>query len=287
MKTSFQSQGCCTEQPRPAGKRDGFALVTVLLITVLVASIAIALNLTSRSALDASEAELRGRAARHLADAGLVRAIRALAHANDPLHSSLMPGAAPFHWSFQGAEITLIVAAESGKVDLNTADPAFVGRVLEAVVDHALAARLLHSVQANRAAGALIDDPTAILEPRERLGPLADRMRSVFTVLTGTYGIDPRSAPDVVLRSLPGATEDQIEVLRRAKHSVEMTAYGVELNSLAPFIAQQRPLYRVLATAVTADGAVARREAVALLNTGGRSARIILWQDAVNALGGD
>jgi len=140
---------------RGAGAQHGAALPLVLwLIAMLVATIG-AFALASRVEMLQGRVQADGAQAGEIARAGIEYAMARLA---DPQRLWAADGR-PYTWSFADASVELRIVDESGKVDINQADPALLAALLRAVGAEPSAAQQL--------AGAIVDwrDPDPLVQP--------------------------------------------------------------------------------------------------------------------------
>lgn len=266
-------------------RRDGFALVTALIVFAVLSFTATAIMIGSRNAARAASSEVRVLSARYLADAGLMRLVASAEDPTDELLQQLRSTRQPVRWAYADGVIALSMIPESGKIDVNTGDPELLRRALRiAVQDDRRAEEIAESVFQARERKQVYTTPLALLSPRERLLPVASRIRSMFTVMTQRKGIDPGSASDDVLRSLPGMTARQIEVLRAAQRGVESFNGIWERSSYAALFEPEQPIYTLLAVAYAPDGTVARRQATIAVDPHSRRSAIVVWGDLVEPL---
>jgi type II secretory pathway component PulK len=200
-----------TDAPVPAApKRSaetddrGFALVSVLVVAASIALLALGLMGLVRE-LATATASLRDEAENKAAlEAGLNRIILAFTRTDDPLRAQLIPDGRPVSWASDGKELTLRVQAESGKLDLNAADREHIAAVVHRFLEEVDArAQFLARLDAMRAAGKPIVAVAQMLSPFDRMTDARDRAESYFTVLTNQRGVDPATAPTVVLDTMP------------------------------------------------------------------------------------
>jgi len=265
--------------------RDGFALVTALIAFAVLSSAATAIMIGTRTAARTASSEVRILSARYLADAGLMRLVASAEDPTDELLQQLRSTRQPVRWAYAGGIIALSMIPESGKIDVNTGDPELLRRALRiAVQDDRRAEEIARSVFQSRERKQLYTTPLALLPPRERLLPVASRIRSMFTVMTRCKGIDPGSASDDVLRSLPGMTDRQIEVLRGVQRGVASFEGTWEHSSNAGLFEPELPIYTLLAVAYAPDGTVARRQATIAVDPHSRRSAVVVWDDLAEPL---
>lgn len=260
--------------------RNGFALVTALIVFAVLSSLATAIMVGSRNAALTTSSELRILTARHLADAGLVRLIASVEDPNDDMLQKLRTTSHPLQWTFSGGTIELSMIPESGKIDMNASDPELLRRGLRiAVKDERRAEEITRSVLQARERKQAYTTPLAVLSARERLLPVASRIRSMFTVMTHRQGIDPSSASSEVLRSLPGITDHQIDLLRAAQRGAALPAGTQQIASYTALYEPELPIYTLLAVASMRDGTLARRQATITVNPQSRQSSVVAWED--------
>lgn len=179
-----------------------------------------------------------------LADNALIRVVAALAEPEDPLHPVALEPHAPLRLVENGITIAVTVEHESGKIDLNRADPAFIGNALRRLgVAEPEAAAMLSRVMAERAAGRFIGDYRFVLLPAQYYEPFAERIGSLFTVATGAVGINPVLADRVAVEAIPGINAEEVSALVRPLAA----GSGPVLAKYRPFLAPLRPIYTLKA----------------------------------------
>ena len=237
------SDAAAAARRRPAQADDrGFALVSVILVTLCIALLALGLlglvrEVATGSARLRDEAEIKA-----ASEAGLNRIILAFTRVDDPLRAKLIPDGRPVTWTFGGKDLILRVQAESGKLDLNAADREHIAAVVRRLIeDPGGQARFLASLDAARASGKPIASVAQMLSALERMTNVRDRAESFFTVLTNQRGVDAASAPAIVLDTMPALSDE----MRRAIHAAR--AAGQNLSALATpemrrFVSQ-KPFY--------------------------------------------
>ncbi|KAB0264678.1 hypothetical protein [Microvirga brassicacearum] len=267
-------------EQRPDRLRDpgGFVLLSVLLVIGIVSALVIALTMTVRADRTNAAIERRLVQASALADAGLTRIIAALEGQDDPLLSNLSK---PIYWRFAGQEVVVSLVPEAGKVDLNSGDSDLVVNVLGAVVrDGVVADRLVRRLAAMRRDGQGLETVRGLLDPDDRAGPLARDFEAVFTVWTNLRGVDPKFAPSVVLRNLPGLQAGEAELLVQASARGAYAELSPFITRFGPLLGATRPIYRARAEA-NVEGATARREVLLAHNPTRRLVWVVFWRDTV------
>jgi hypothetical protein len=261
---------------------DGFVLLSVLLVTTIIAAVAIGAAIVARAEVSATRIDDEAARARALSDAGLARAIAALEDGNDPLMPALLMSSAGIDWSYADQRVRLSLTREAGKVDLSAGDSDHIARVLQAVSgDEAIAGRMLARMADLRRNGLGIESVLSLLEPQERFGRMAQELDQVVTVLTAAKGIDAMAAPRIVLESLPGVTPDDLllfDEARRENSPGKLTQHFARYGSL---IRGERPLYRIRASAQVGDGVISRREAIVAQDVRTRRSSVVTWRDSL------
>jgi hypothetical protein len=253
----------------------------VLLVTGLVSALVIASTTAARVDRVNAAAERRLAQASALADAGLNRIVAALQNSDDPLRPRLLRRSGPVPWRFAGRDVLVSLAPEAGKVDLNAGDPDLVVNVLRAVVrDDGVADRLTKRLAAWRSARQDLETVRGLLDQTDRVGTLAHDLEAVFTVWTGLRGVDPKFAPPIALRHLPGLQQGEAEVLVRASASGNDAELSPFVARFGPLLGAQRPIYRARAE-VSFEGVTARKEALLSHNASLDQVWVVFWRDVM------
>jgi general secretion pathway protein K len=244
---------------------QGFALVSVLLVLGVIASVLVMLQSTTRSMASGIEAEIRIRQARHMADAGLARIMSAFDDPDDDMIAQLRE-AHELRWRYDETEIDLSLISESGKIDLNAGDPELIRSAVQQVTsDSTRALEIYKGILDRRAKGIPFSSPAEILLPQERLNSLADMTRELFTVLTGARGIDPFRASATVLKALPGIGERDLARLEESRREFSLVRHMQQLSHLMPVFSTERPIYTLRAAVAVPNGGKIIREAVVII----------------------
>jgi hypothetical protein len=265
----------------PDEDRGGFVLLAVVLVIGVAALAVTAAFVTARRDRIDADIEVKAVRAGALADAGLTRISAALAAEDDPLVPALFGGGKPLSWRLAGQEVELSLVLETGKVDLNAGDAALIANVMRAAApDEATASRLLARLDAVRRSRRPLEAVRGLLEPRAQTSELARNLEAVFTVWTQMRGVDPKAAPALVLRNLPGLHSGEAALLEQA---IATRSHA----DLSPFVARfghllgaSRPIYRAQAR-TRVDGVTVTREALVLHNSVERQVSIIIQRDLV------
>lgn len=123
MTAAADGEGCASAgaAARPRGNDRGVALVIVLWTLALLAVLAGAFSVASRTHLDLAFNVVERAKAEALADAAVTRAIAGLMLT--PEEGGLRGDQSPYLWRFDGGEVLFTIADEGGKFDLNAASP--------------------------------------------------------------------------------------------------------------------------------------------------------------------
>ena len=187
-----------------APNEDGFVLVSVLYVVVLIALIASSLLAMVRIIANDNNMFISEMTARLVTEAGLNRAIMAFSVIGDPLRQDLLPDDRPIEWAFRGNKVFLRVQAESGKLDLNAADRAHLVALLERVIDdQRIRSDIIGNIDSSRISGLRLPSTAAALSIRDRHPIRLSAIASNFTVFTNQVGFDPSTARPLVLESIP------------------------------------------------------------------------------------
>lgn len=249
-------------KPGGVGQR-GFALLTVLWLTMLLAIIAASFTTTARTEIQFGRNAVDKARAEALAEAGVSLAVLALLEP-DPAARWRTDGTT-YAFAFAGGEIHVSIQDEAGKVDLNFASDellhaAFVaagvgeeqaGMLVDAVADFRDEddlRSLAGAEDADYAAAGLPygakDAPfDAVDELQQVLGvtpQLYRRVAPLLTVFSWQDGLDPLTARPELLEALPGITPGQVEQLLAARADLA-GGPGANLGPLARLGGQARP----------------------------------------------
>lgn len=210
---------------RPAMR--GAALVLVLWLIVLMASVIGAFALTARVEQLQTHVGVDALRGSQLAQAGLEYALYRQAQSAQPGQPAWISDGRSYPWQFGGAQLQLSLLSESAKVDINQADagllaalmqqlgaePQQAQRLAAAIVDWRDSDELpqpLGAEKADYAAAGLpygpSNDAFASLEELRRVlampAPLFQAMRPHLTLWTQRSQPEPMLASDVVLRAM-------------------------------------------------------------------------------------
>jgi general secretion pathway protein K len=287
----------------------GVALVLVLwavaLMGVLLGSFALIArteNLESRHVFD-------NVTARYDAQAGLERAVYELRNA-DPQQRWIGDGR-PYEFDFEGAHVTVELTDESGKVDINVADPVtltslFVSVGVELEQAQALADAIIdwrdpddlpqqqgaekNEYQSAGLAYAPRNAPfQTVSEVQQVFGmdyELYRRIEPAITIYGGSGSPNPAYAPLEALRVLPNMTDDfarQIIAQRQSMLPGQQAAQPIVLPDGTPILANGGGVtYSVKSRAQLPNGVSTELDASIRLGgvgTSGRPYTILRWRD--------
>lgn len=287
----------------------GVALVIVIWVSMLllvVASTFIFERRTEAMVVRNSVSLARAEAA---ADAGVQRGIFEM-YRNDTAPSRWQRDGTPHDWTFDGIPVRVELRDESAKIDINTAaDPLLRGLLVTSGLNDEEATRVLDAIldwrdpdslkrpngaeEADYRAAGLTYKPAnapfqAIEELQLVLGMRPDvyrRMAPSITVFSRQPGVNPQLATREVLLAIPGLNAEIVDQYIQRRE--EARAQGVALPSLpqaGAFTTGNTMVATVSSEARLDDGAVFRREAVALLRPVPRKpVTFVAWRESTAA----
>ncbi len=289
-------------------KQRGVAFIVVLwllaLVTILLGSFAVLArseSLQARHLFDTTQA-------RYAAEAGINRAVYALA-APDPL-ARWAPDGRSYSFEYAGADIEIQVIDESGKLDINAAEMTlleafFKGSGLEEAAAQALAAAIVDwrdpddlisingAEDAEYAEAGLLYGPKNALfdtlsELQQVLGmnhELYRRLAPSLTIHSGMSVPNAAFAPAEVLAAIPGIEPALVALLVEQRQS-----YDPALGGTAPTLPDGSPLvaqggsgtYTVRSRATLANGAWTELDTTVRLGgaaLSGLAYTVLRWQE--------
>jgi general secretion pathway protein K len=290
---------------KPASQR-GIALVLVLWMLALIMVIAAGFlhathtdSLVVRNSLSIARAEAA-------ADAGVHRALSELFRPGS-VEGAWKRDGEVHEWRYEGIPVTVSMADESGKIDINTAtEPLLKGLLMSAGVDEEEATRLLDAIldwrdadslkrlygaeDAEYQAAGLNYRPSntpfqAIEELQLVLGMRPETYRRIagsITVFSRQPGIRLQTASREVLMAIPGVTAEQVDAF-----VAERSAARAEKRPPPPFppgqafaIAGGQQPATIRSEARLDDGTVFIRDAVALTRASPRRPfAFLVWRE--------
>jgi general secretion pathway protein K len=281
------------ETSRPNPERGSVAILAlwgIALIFMLIAPVAFATHgelQIARNALAESRARLAAEAGTQL---GLLRLLRS--------HDSggVFDGT-PQAWQQGSTKVTIAIADEAGKIDLNLAPLEMLAGLFEAVGANQEAAGLIACNILDRRGDTGTDCPQSdtphagqrFVVPEELAelpgidDQLYNRVADDVTVISGASAIDPMVAPRTVLLAIPGATASLVDSFIESRATTrDLGAGDAELipSAAAPYVmASPGRDYTITATAATTDGARYRAELqVRLTGRAAQPYQVIAWR---------
>lgn len=289
-------------------RERGVALLLVLWVTVLLATLLAGVAAASRSH---SQAALYGSErvrAELAAEAGLAHAVAGL-RAPD-LEHQWIPDGRPYSFDFDGAKVTVAVVDANGMLDLNAASPTLLRGVFEAAGVDALAAdRLAQTVAAWRGGAAAAaggtyrgatppgvatgqaHGPFRTIDQLARLPgvdqALFAKLAPAVTVFSGRNYADASYAGPLVLAALRGIdvhAADTLVAQRRTRAAQPGAGNGQALDAVAngPLVAGYGGMVeRIFSVAEMPDGTHAGVDVtIRLALTGGRARpyKVLDWR---------
>lgn len=271
-----------TDNSQRGKHTEGFVLLSVLSVIAVLSTLTVAATMSVRSGVAHAGVERQLVQAGAIADAGLVRIVGALKVNDKPLLNKLADRASPLRWHFAEQEVLLSLTPETGKIDLNSGDPNLVVSVLKAVVrDDALADALLRRLDQLRRNGQDLETVRGLLDSVDRIGPLAHDLEAVFTVWTSLRGVNPKFAPEVTLRHLPGLQKGEGDLLVQARERGSYSDLSPFVSRLGALLQADRPIYRARSQ-VTIEGVTAQREMLFMYNSTTQAVLVVFWRDVMD-----
>jgi general secretion pathway protein K len=267
------------------------ALWGIALIFILIAPVAFA----TRGEVQIAKNALAESRARLAAEAGTQFGLLRLLRQHDSGDATF--DGAPEAWQQGSTKVSIAIADEAGKIDLNVAPLEFLSGLFEAAgTPHEAAMLLACNVLDRRGdsgvgcpesdvphAGRRFAVPEELAELPGIDDRLYDRVADYVTVASGASAIDPRVAPRVVLMAIPGATEDLVDAFletRAMSRDLGVTDAGLIPAAAATFVmASPGRDFTIAAIATTADGARYRAELqVRLTGRPAQPYQVVAWR---------
>jgi general secretion pathway protein K len=290
---------------RGLNAEEGFALVAVILLCLLMSIVAYVFTSAVRSHLRNAAAQVGAAEAEAAADAGVNLAVLDLLRAgqDDSLRRFAIDGRTAVCSLSQGQQLAIRIRDEAGRIDLNAAREELIRSFLAGLgiassdIEPLLAAladfkdrdqeRRLNGAEAEdySAAGLPGRPKNAPLDVFEELGrvrgvdgALLSRIRPFVTVFSGIDGVDPGVAPP-----------ELGQILSRGLAETDLSSIALGSAETVPpqfSAASLKNTFSIDVEAVTSGGARFVREAVVTLNAGPQVRRSIAGQNGVTAPGG-
>lgn len=286
----------------------GVAFVVVIWLLALLAIIMGAFAVLARTESLQARHLFDGTQARYGAEAGVNRAVLSL-YDPDP-ERRWIPDGRPYEFAFEGMQVTLSVTDESGKVDINAADPQILANLFLSIGAEELEALQL--------ADAIIDfrDPDDLMMPhgaelpeyeaaglpygpknapfelitelQQVLGMSYERflaLQHAVTVYTGQGQFNPAFAPLEALRAWPGLDDESAREVIAQRHE-----FNPNSGFSPPMLPDGTPLmaqggsgtYSISSRATMPNGAWTELEVTLRLGgvgTSGLAYTVLRWQE--------
>ncbi len=289
----------------------GVAFVLVLWVIALVSILLGSFALIARTENLQARHLFNTISARYAAQAGIDRAVFELR--NPDLLTRWVADGRPYEFAFDDATVTVELTDESGKIDINHADPVMLTSLFQSIgFDESRAEALADAVvdwrdpddlasphgaesAEYRAAGLPYRPKNApfdtVMEIQQVLGMDYDaykRLEPAITIFASSNRPNPGFAPLEVLRTLPGMSDElaqQILTQRQATPPGQPAA--INLPDGTPVVASGGGLtYSIRSHARLPGGASATLDATIRLggaNLAGRPYTILRWRDGENS----
>ena len=291
-------------------QQRGIALVMVLWVCILIAVLLASFSISARVEALQGRNLLDSTRARYAAEAGLHRAAYEL-RGNNPETRWVADGR-PYEIDFEGSKVVIEIFDETGKVDLNVADPVTLTALFESGG--------LEQQDAEALTGAVMDwrDPDDLLSPngaeaneyeaedrpyKPRNAPfetvsevqqvlgmnfeLYRELEPLMTIYSGRAQPNPAFASPQVLALIPGMSPDLVELFVQQRQTpagaAGQAAMALALPDGTPVVAQGGGLtYTIRSAATLPGGATASLEATIRLGASmvaRRPFRVVRWRD--------
>lgn len=276
----------------PQGER-GIALIAVLWILVLLATLVLGFVADARTDLRIVRNNSEAVHARAIADAGVTLAILGVF---DTAPTSQWRGDGRVHTlAYGGGTIHVRIEDEDGKLDLNIA-PIPRLRALFAILGAEDPDLIASSIDEQRSsmieAAELSGNLDAVAPPaflameelRELPGmtpALYGRLGRFVTIYSGNPGVDSRTAPAEVLKSMPGAQPAQIDAMIALREQAAAAAGRGQSTTDAPRESQQAlRVFTIVSEGATPSGTRATRSAtVSLTGVPDAPVHFLAWRE--------
>jgi general secretion pathway protein K len=260
-------------------RERGVALLLVLWATMLLAALLIGVAAASRSHGEAALYGAEQVRAELAAEAGIAHAVAGL-RAPD-IRAQWVPDGRPYHFAFDGAEVTVAIVDATGQIDLNASQPELLRALFEAAgADPGRADALAGAIAGWRgssrqqpgglrtlrspARAAAVHGPFRSIDQLARLPgmdrALYDKIQPAVTVLSGRNFPDASYAGPLVLAALRGVGETEAQAMvtaRRRRPPQRGAGNGLAVGAVGngPLIAGYGGVVqRVFSTATMPDG---------------------------------
>ncbi len=285
---------------RRARGADGFALILVLWILVLLSAIGVVLLTNARSETAIAHNVVAAASAEALADAGIARAVFNLSDSGSPDGWDADGG--KHHLSLPGGAVTISIEDETWKINPNYASDRLLAALFEASGVEVGRARALGAAIADwvspgetpiefgaklkqyQAAGLDYGPPgepfASLDELRFVLGmtpEILSKVRPYLTLYTTSDQPDPQHAPVLVRRALALAARDSNDVTDTAPAPAQSPAGGAETSNAERIVS-------VRVTAKSRNGGLFARQAVLRLTPeSSKGYQVLEWERLASA----
>lgn len=198
-----------------------------------------------------------------------------------PADADLHPGPQSFTTTLDGGRLRILVQDEAGKVDLNTATPELLARVL-----------IFGGAQADEAMK--LADKVVRLRSTLRSGPFSNvsellqipgvseqmflNMRRYITVHSGLEGVDPNVAARELLQALPPITADVRRSLAAARAKMARGSVSRTIEPSNPYFAiSPRKVFTITCAADMGGKTVYIQNATVVLRDGDKPYDVLEW----------
>lgn len=251
---------------RRASGRAGFVLVMTLLLLGLISAGAIAILIEAKAGAAGVAGLAEAARARNVAQAGAARAVYGSMVAEDPLEAFSATESHPAIWRFDGLEVALSAVAESDRIDLNAGRPELVEAAVAGLTfDETLRAEVLEAFRDARARDARLPGAATLLRPCLRSGPERRRLETVFTVVTRSAGVAPRSGADESLDLIPSLTAADRDVIDHAIAIGRSPSDDRRLGHVRAYLSDRSPHHRIVARVSAGTVAIEREATISLV----------------------
>lgn len=223
-------------------RNRGFALLTVIWALFILSALGLIVSQNAAILNRQQHASWDHLERKALAEAGFYRALFGYLVIDDPLSQRQVADGRLAEFVYRDRKATLSVEAETGKIDLNNAETALVGRAFEiAYTDPARSELLLNAVKRQKSAGQKLES-LSLLEKPAVAAQARFPSTSIFTVYSDISVIDPATASEPALLSIPGMSETLAKqiVARRSQGSVP-----AEAAQFARYFGRGSQIYRI------------------------------------------
>lgn len=238
MQQAWSSFGWADSQK---SDERGFALIAVLIASVVITGLALFLISYARIAAETRNTFIAETETRSWTEAGLVRILLAYTRRGDTLRIDLRPDSSLVVWHFHNHDLLLRAQAESGKLDLNAADRIHIVNVLARLIaSNDLRASILAKIDSARQNGPKLSSVAEVLPPLERMNHFRDVLERYFTVFTDQIGVDLTTASPLIIKTIPGISSQLSAEILASRNNGSAIRLSAEIGR---HFVSQRPIY--------------------------------------------